>query len=366
MGLTATLVRRSLLGRPGRTFFSVLGVAVGIATVVAIFTLDHITLLSRSSERQTEWKADLEVRPGTDVEDPRGDLSSLPGVDGVSAVFQKDALLSTPERAGLGARASGRRVVRLIAMDASAGAQIGAWHVMRGEEIDPAASPPQVLIGRSLSEEFQLGPGDPLFLAKPPRTARRICVEGEQQTVGETLDPIDIEFVVAGVMSHENIGRRAMGQVAVVDISSGLELYRDAFIDSSYWIKRDDAVDIERLEANLSGRYDYETNRSAIVGQQADERAFRNGVRLAGLLARVLGLFVIFHTLSMSLVERVQEVATLHALGAARGQIARVLGGPLPPWPPASSSASCRRAPRRAGRTARASVWQPAPSKWWQ
>jgi putative ABC transport system permease protein len=44
---------------------------------------------------------------------------------------------------------------------------------------------------------------------------------------------------------------------------------------------------------------------------------------MAGLFALVLGLYVIFHTLSMSLVERVREVATLHALGAARGQIAR-------------------------------------------
>ena len=327
MGLTAILVRRSLLGRPGRTLFSVMGVAVGIATVVAIFTLDHITLLSRSVGRQTEWKADLEVRPGREVEDPRADLSGLDGVGGVSAVFQKDALFRTPERSGSDVRPSGRRVVRLIAMDASAGAQIGAWHLMRGAEIDPTAFPPEVLIGRALSEEFQLGPGDELFLAKPPRTARRVCREGEIRTVGETLEPVDVRYRIAGVMSHENIGRRSMGQVVVVDIARGMELYHDAFVDSSYWIKRDEAVDIERLEASLAGRYDYATNRSAIVGQQADERAFRNGVRLAGLLALVLGLFVIFHTLSMSLVERVQEVATLHALGAGRGQIARVFFG---------------------------------------
>ncbi len=47
-------------------------------------------------------------------------------------------------------------------------------------------------------------------------------------------------------------------------------------------------------------------------------------MRLAGLLALVLGMYVIFHTLSMSLVERVREVGLLHALGTTRSAIARV------------------------------------------
>ena len=48
MVLARTIALRTLLGRPGRTFFSVLGIAVGIATVVGIFTLDHNTPLGRT------------------------------------------------------------------------------------------------------------------------------------------------------------------------------------------------------------------------------------------------------------------------------------------------------------------------------
>ena len=47
-------------------------------------------------------------------------------------------------------------------------------------------------------------------------------------------------------------------------------------------------------------------------------------VVIGGLLAMVLGLYVIFHTLSVSIVERVREVATLHALGTTRAQVGRV------------------------------------------
>jgi putative ABC transport system permease protein len=41
-------------------------------------------------------------------------------------------------------------------------------------------------------------------------------------------------------------------------------------------------------------------------------------------LALILGLYVIFHTLSMSLTERIGEVGTLHALGTTRSQVARI------------------------------------------
>jgi len=67
MRLARTIARRSLVRHPGRTLFSILGVAVGIATVVAVFTLDHVTVLSRTRELDPNWGADLEVRPSSDL-----------------------------------------------------------------------------------------------------------------------------------------------------------------------------------------------------------------------------------------------------------------------------------------------------------
>ena len=87
---------------------------------------------------------------------------------------------------------------------------------------------------------------------------------------------------------------------------------------------KDPSIDLERLQQSLASSYSYALNRGVVVGQAAEERAFRTGVRMLGLLALVLGLYVIFHTLSMSLTERVLEVGTLHALGSTRAQIGRV------------------------------------------
>jgi hypothetical protein len=96
------------------------------------------------------------------------------------------------------------------------------------------------------------------------------------------------------------------------------------YVESQFWLKRDGAVDLEVLEARLAQGFTFERNQAKAVGQMADERAFRNGVRVAGLFALLLGLFVIFHTLSMSLVERVREVGTLFSLSASRTQVARI------------------------------------------
>ncbi len=326
MGLGYRLARQSLRQRPGRTFFSVLGVAVGIATVVAIFTLDHNTVLSRSRPSATDWTADLEVRPGDELDDPRGRLSEIDGIAGLSAYFQKDALLRA-ERAAGEARPE-RRLVRLVALEADAAAQLGAYHLAAGRDIDAGATESELLLGDALAAELGVEAGERVYLAQPQRMAQRVCIDGQEVVVDEQPpEPIDHAFRVAGVLAREKLGRKAMGQVVVVDFARGAALFADSFVQPSYLVMRDQAVDIERLEESLGRDFTYSTNRSAVVGQQADERAFRNGVRIAGLLALVLGLFVIFHTLSMSLVERVREVAVLHALGASRRQIGRIFFG---------------------------------------
>ena len=124
--------------------------------------------------------------------------------------------------------------------------------------------------------------------------------------------------------SREGVGRAATGNVVVLDYDAALTLFRGVDVDARVWAKKDPGVDLERLRRSLSTTYSYALNRGVVIGQAADERAFRTGVRMLGLLALVLGLYVIFHTLSMSLKERVLEVGTLHALGSTRRQIARV------------------------------------------
>ncbi len=321
MGLAATIARRSLLQRPGRTLFSILGIAVGIATVVGIFTLDHNTLRVRSHSDDPDWRAEIEVSPSRAVKDARKELTAVKGVADVSAAFQSQAALWAGESIG------GKQTrVALIAMDPESSRELGGYFVARGRDLAPRAGAHEVLIGERLADELKLEPGSRLLLAPPRRAPARDCVDGEWKTAERDVaaKPNPTAFEVVGVMGREGIGRKGGGDVVLIDFAVAREMYVGTHVDPRYWIKRDATVNLETLQANLGEAWSYDLKKSVIIGQAADERAFRNGVRFAGLMALVLGLFVIFHSLSMSLVERLREVGILHALGTSRAQVARV------------------------------------------
>jgi putative ABC transport system permease protein len=334
MRLVARIAGRSLLQRRARTFFSALGVALGIAISVGVFTLDHNTVLGLSLPGLSDWKPELEVHPAPGLADPRANLASTPGVAGVTAFFQDDVTVERVEDGG--PRSPGRVVekpgqplqARLFALEAGSLARMSALRIESGSTLDPASAGRELLVGEGLVTALSLRLGDRCLLSRRASPASLDCVDGQLQPK-EPLSPAPasapvLEFKVVGILAREKLGRRSQGMVAVVDYAAGRELMSGARVEPTYWVRQDPAVDIERVRSSLASSFSYELNKSVLVGAAADERAFRNGVRMAGLLALVLGLYVIFHTLSMSLVERVREVATLHALGCTRGQVMRI------------------------------------------
>jgi putative ABC transport system permease protein len=327
MGLATTIALRTLRQKPGRTLFSIAGIAVGIATVVGIFTLDHNTILGRTRGAESDWEAEIEVRPSKGVEDPVGTLETMPGIVGVTAAFQKGALVRALQHE------LKPTPVQLVALEPEGATSLQALQLSEGRPLEagaPGGAGRQVLIGRALAEDSGLGPGDVVELAKPSRgrATSKKCIDGEWIEEGgrraERQPTTFVPYEVVGVLAYEGVGRKAKGRVVVVSYSSGLELFEGTHVATRYWLRRDPDVNLERLQAGLGEAWSYDLKKSVIIGQAADERAFRNGVRFAGLLALVLGLFVIFHTLSMSLVERTREVGMLHALGATRAQIGRI------------------------------------------
>ncbi len=315
MGLAAILTRRSLLQRPGRTLFSILGIAVGIATVVGIFTLDHNTLILRAHSDDPDWQAEIQVSPSEGVKNPREELQHVVGVSDVSSVFQSQASL-WPD----GGEPRGTYFVGLEPAQARA---LGKYSLLDGRDLEAGRA--ELLVGENLALELGLGLGARVGLSAPRVVPAEDCVGGKLvQKELESRDPPRREFEVVGILARDGIGRRASGQVVVADVDVAAPLFADGRVQKRFWVRRDPKINLETLQANLGEAWSYDLKKSVIIGQAADERAFRNGVRFAGLLALVLGLYVIFHTLSMSVVERVREVGVLHALGTSRAQIARV------------------------------------------
>jgi putative ABC transport system permease protein len=203
---------------------------------------------------------------------------------------------------------------------------LGRYVLADGSDLDVVNPKGQVLVGGGLAKDLGLKVGDQLSLSPPVRAPAPDCVGGEWVTKEHRMEqpPRVLGFTVVGILAREGIGRKARGEVVVMDIESATELFDGAHVEKRFWVRRDPKINLETLQANLGEAWSYDLKKSVIIGQAADERAFRNGVRFAGLLALVLGLYVIFHTLSMSIVERVKEVGTLHALGTSRAQIGRI------------------------------------------
>lgn len=351
MGLSLTIARRSLFQRPGRTLFSILGVALGVATVVGVVTLDHATIEGYARPREAKDRPDIELTAANADGASTEALTSFQGISAASKFFQNEVVVdpgdkaapaerpeSSPESSPGSAPGKGRGKpsaregrgaspkAQLLAIEARYAPSFGQFGLAAGVDLSTDATENEALIGPYLVETFGLDIGDEIFLSRPARAARQRCEDGVLRAVptGEVDRPQALPFRVVGILTREGTGRAAGGNVVVVDYEAGRSLYRGVQIQPRFWAVKDPTVDLERLQRTLGATYSYALNRGIVVGQAADERAFRTGVRMLGLLALVLGLYVIFHTLSMSLTERVLEVGTLHALGATRRQIGRV------------------------------------------
>lgn len=314
MGLARIIARRSLTARPGRTIFSLLGIALGITTVVGVFVLDHNTIVGLSA-LQRGVGADVELRG---LGDGGEELSDVEGISLATRFFQADGLVRIDR-----SRRPNQARVRVVALETATASELGIYRLAEGVDLTPGAG--EVLVGTELAERLDLEPGESLTMSRPRRVGKKRCVNGQLVEADGPVDrPAEVSLRVAGVLTREQLGRNAGGMVAVIEFDLGRVVFEGTRIDEKWWGKRDTAVDVERLRASLARTTSFELDKGAIMGQAADERAFRTGVRMAGLLALVLGLYVIFHTLSMSLTERIGEVGTLVALGTTRRQVARI------------------------------------------
>ena len=324
MGLALTLARRSLLSRPGRTLFSAMGIALGVATVVGVVVLDYNTVKGSLAALGRDGTPDVQMR----MPSGRGDATDLYKVDGISLAaryFQNDATARLePVSEVVPDNAETRERVRLFGIDALHAPALDVYSLADGAHL-AVDGRRHVLVGQKIAERFELQVGSKLWLSRPKRASDLVCEGGELVPRRNRVDaPVEWDFRVVGILTREALGRRSGGNVVVVDYSNGAALYESNQITEMVWANRDEDVEPEKLKESLALVGGGDISEAAILGQAADERAFRMGVRMAGLLALVLGLYVIFHTLSMSLKERVKEVGTLHALGSTKGQIGRV------------------------------------------
>ena len=166
--------------------------------------------------------------------------------------------------------------------------------------------PNSVLISENLAQRFDLSLGDQLELE----------YAGETKTV-----------TIAGLLRpSDSLSRRALDGMLLADIATAQELTgRIGTLDRVDIILPDDPVAKTKLEAALPNGAQIlpVTARSGTIEQMT--AAFRLNLTALSLLALVVALFLIYNTMTFSVVQRRPLFGTLRSLGVTSGEVFRMV-----------------------------------------
>ncbi|MBN1178961.1 MAG: FtsX-like permease family protein [Anaerolineae bacterium] len=299
---------RYLLRRPWQSVLMVLGIALGVAVVVAV------DLANASASRAFDLSVDAVTGRATHqiVAGPQG-LDETLYVDlRQQGVTRTAAPVVTAYAAS---PALGDQSLQLLGIDPFAEAPFrsylwGAGGAPIDALVDLLATPNAILLSASLAERYGLDAG-----ARIPLTVEGRVVTA---TVAGLLQPADA------------LSRRALDALILADIATAQELTgRLGRLDRVDLILPADEAEaqIARIEALLpiSARVLPVDARTGAVEEMT--AAFRVNLVALSLLALVVGMFLIYNTMTFSVMQRRALFGTLRCLGATRREVfALVLG----------------------------------------
>ena len=286
------LILRPLLRDPWRTGLMVFAVAVGVAVVLAIELAGNAAAGSfRSSVETLAGNTNLEVTAAGGVpEEVAGKLARLPYPIEIHPRIEDFAVV-----------ADTGQTLPLIGLDLIAELNYAhpAVNVQAGDQEDALrhlADTDSVWVGKRLGRK----PGEKVRLMMNDHTR---------------------EYTVRGVFDDEHEG----GSVIVMDIAAAQhELGKMGRVDRVLLRVPDEpGLDVwqRRLQEVLPTGVQVRAEGSGREENQRMLGAFRWNLRVLSYVALVVGAFLIYNTISVSVVRRRPEIGIVRALGASRGAV---------------------------------------------
>lgn len=272
MKLVRTLVLRPLRRDPLRTALTVLSVALGVAVVVAIdLAGDAATGSFQSSLVTLVGSTDLEISANGGIDEQWiGRLATLPLNARFAPMIETQAQIE-----GVGS-------VTLYGVD------------MPAQANKPAA----LVISRGLAERVHVRAGNRLRLLLND-TAGDYAIAG-------VVDSKDAEFVALDIADAQK-ALQEYGRLDRIDV---------------YVSPREDFNRVETaIRELLPTGYSIQKPGARSAENQRMLRAFRWNLRVLSYISLVVGAFLIYNTISVSVVRRRPEIGVLRAIGASRHRI---------------------------------------------
>lgn len=280
MRLLHILILRPLRRDTLRTVLTVFAVALGIAVVVAIdLAGDAATGSFRSSLAAVAGKTDLEIVANGGIDEAWiGRLSALPLNARFAPLMEDQATIE-----GIGN-------VALYGAD---------------------------LVTQVPERRRKRRNGEAGVLVSRPLAARLALHEGARLRV--VLDDRPATFPVAGILDS------AQTEFLVLDIADAQKAFNRYGkldrIDVTVWPGEDFARAEHDIRALLPPAYDLQKPGTRSEENQRMLKAFRWNLRVLSYISLVVGAFLIYNTIAVSVVRRRSEIGVLRALGASRSGV---------------------------------------------
>jgi len=300
---------RSLAARPARTLLTIAGIGLGVAVLAAaLVTTSGIDEAVDRTVTEVTGRADLTVTAFDDAGLSAASVaavSELAGVEVAAPSIERRTYLA-PTLSSADTEAP----VAVLGIDPVLDPRVRDLAVVRGAAL-AREDEPSALISETLAAATGYDVGDELEL------------------YGAADAPVDAgRLRVVGILRGDGPLIGAAGRVVVVPVDRAARIFSmtgvtraDLVIDAG----TAPAVVEDALPTVIAEPYVRSTPADLAASLRASTEEFRATMAPVAAIALFTGAFLIFNTLSMTVTERVRDVALLRAAGATRGQVTRVV-----------------------------------------
>ncbi len=299
--LTRAFIVRNLMQNKLRLLLTILGIMLGVAILLAINLANHTSLERfKQSLDLVAGQTNLEISPVAAYDMDETLLFTLPWV------WEKQGHF-TP-------------VIVQTAVPAD-----GSRHLIYVLGVDMLAD----FRYRPFEWETTGQPGDPLDILKRNRVyVGHSFAKQNQLKIGNTLNLLihdrQQSFEVAGILAEKGLSAAYDGNFIMMDIATAQTVFH-----MPGRINRVDLIVPTEQRAQVQQRLKKELPPGLQVtvperqGQQAEKmlKAFQLNLMALSFIALLVAMFLIYNTMSISIIRRRTDIGTLRALGTARWQI---------------------------------------------
>ncbi|MBL9124028.1 MAG: ABC transporter permease [Planctomycetaceae bacterium] len=291
---------REITRRPGRTTLTLLGIALGVAAIVAVSITARTTRRAyRDMFESLTGRAALEVvAEGLTDFDPQSltELTAIPGVEALVPVVQSPvALVGGSSSAGALA----------LGIDPARDTATRKYVFREGRQV---ASGDELVLPVSLADGQDLKLGDSLTLMAPTGSAR---------------------MKIVGLLEPQGAAGVAGGMIVFMPLQTAQRIFDVSGRVNSVQIVLAAGQSEQALERRIGAALPpgLVVQVPAMRGTLAQEnlKSTEQGLSSMSFVSLVAGAFVILNTFLMNLGERRKQLAILRALGTTRRQLTRLL-----------------------------------------